>query len=572
MSEYGEQHLTVWKFFFSYIFRRKHIYIIGAISLIITAISQTSHPRLIGYAIDHLSSKTIPSFLHYGDKLSTFYYIFIIYLFFHLTLFFGRWAWRRILARETHYAGVYMRELIWKRAQFFSQKDLDSKFTPGVLMSLSASDVNAAKFIYGFILVATFDLTFLLFFSVAGIVMIDWRIAALTLASSPLIGIFSWKISQLETIAYTESKEELADFNDKVSQVISTIKLQRLSESRTFWENFLYEMATKFRSKKLKALIIGFYFFPLMGAGVLFSYIVLFYYGVTQIQAGTLTVGEFVGLQGYILLLQHPILYMGHIIAEWQRSKASLQRLMDLYNHPVDPYMVAKENSIEPGDGAPFLIENLTFDYEDRQKGEHLLDRINLQLKQRDRLGIKGEIGSGKSTLIRIFAGLELRYEGNVFYQGKELKEYSRETLAQDIAYVSQENFLFADSIRTNIRLDQQISDEQIWEYLDMACVAEDIEQLEHGLDTELGEWGVNLSGGQKQRLCLARALVRKPKVLLLDDCLSAVDTHTEETILDNLDRELKDSTVIWVAHRDSTLRKCHRVISLTEMRGAHVQ
>lgn len=557
--------LTVWKFFFSYLIRRKHIYFIGLISVITTAISQTLHPRLVGYAIDQLNLEPVPRIFKFSTPLYSFYVIFGTYFFFHLTLALGRWGWRRFLARETHYAGNYLRKMVWDRVQYFKQSELDSIFTPGVLMSLSSSDVFSARFLYGFVLVATFDISFLLCFSFFGMVQLDAELALWTVSSMPLLGFLSWKISQLETVAYKDSKKELASFNDKVSQVITTIKLQRLSQSRTFWERFLYDLADKFRSKKLRAIIISFYFFPLMGAGVLFSYILLFYFGISKVESGAITVGEFVGLQGFILLLQHPILDLGYIISEWQVAKASLQRLIDLYNNPLDQSLLPNNKKELNYGRDPFSVKNLSFSFPAEVEGtrQEIFSNFNLEVKRNDRLGIKGEIGSGKSTLLKMLAGLQVDFSGEILFRGKDIKSLDREQIANEIVCVDQENFLFADTIRTNITLDQNISDDEIWYYLKLACVAIDIENLEHGLDTELGEWGVNLSGGQKQRLCLARALVRKPSVLLLDDCLSAIDTHTEEVILNNLDQRLGECTVIWVAHRDSTLKKCNRIIEL---------
>jgi ATP-binding cassette subfamily B protein len=134
------------------------------------------------------------------------------------------------------------------------------------------------------------------------------------------------------------------------------------------------------------------------------------------------------------------------------------------------------------------------------------------------------------------------------------------------IGHVSQKPFLFADSIRVNVAMNNELTDEEIWRYLELAGLKDDVELFGDKLDTQLGEWGINLSGGQKQRLTLARALAAKPKVLFLDDCLSAVDTITEEKILKNLDQHLKDVTLVWVAHRKSTLKYCNHTFELRPM------
>ena len=148
---------------------------------------------------------------------------------------------------------------------------------------------------------------------------------------------------------------------------------------------------------------------------------------------------------------------------------------------------------------------------------------------------------------------------------GRPILSYRHHFLRSKMGIVHQKSFLFADSIRSNITLDQNLSDEEIWHYLEIAGLKEDVENFPDKLDTALGEWGINLSGGQKQRLTLARALAKKPDLLFLDDCLSAVDTLTEERILKNLNLYLKDTTLVWVAHRQSTLKYCTHVIKLGE-------
>jgi len=161
-------------------------------------------------------------------------------------------------------------------------------------------------------------------------------------------------------------------------------------------------------------------------------------------------------------------------------------------------------------------------------------------------------------------AGLEQNFRGEVLFSGEDIKSYSHVSLRDNIKLVNQKNFLFSDTVRNNISLNQKLTDEELWHYLDVAGVATDVRTFSNGLDTALGEWGVNLSGGQKQRLTLARALAAKPKVLFLDDCLSAVDTVTERKILSSLDKELKGKSVIWVAHRESTLKYCDKILELS--------
>ena len=178
-------------------------------------------------------------------------------------------------------------------------------------------------------------------------------------------------------------------------------------------------------------------------------------------------------------------------------------------------------------------------------------------------MGITGEIGSGKSTLINILSGLERENRGVVKFKGLHFHSYDHNHLRKEIGIAHQKPFVFAKSIRENVSMDQNLNDEQVLHYLNLAGLKDDVLNFDNGLDTELGEWGINISGGQKQRLSLARVLARDPEVLLLDDCLSAVDTITEEKILSNLNHYMNDKTIIWVAHRESTLKYCDTIINM---------
>lgn len=235
-----------------------------------------------------------------------------------------------------------------------------------------------------------------------------------------------------------------------------------------------------------------------------------------------------------------------------------MKRLSDVFNTKVDSNI--RVNGIEfKTSQNVFELSNVNFSYENQV----ILKDINIKLKAGERLGILGPIGSGKSILIEILTGLNQDFTGEVKFMGHDIREYSHEVLRSHLVMVQQKSFLFADNIRNNIKLDLDVSDEQVWKALELACLDSDVKSFEKGLDTSLGEWGINLSGGQKQRLTLARALVRNPEILLLDDCLSAVDTVTEEKILKNLDRELAGSTLVWVAHRKSTLKYCDQILEL---------
>ena len=548
-----------------YMSSRYHIYVIGFVVLFITSLGQVSQPRIIGYMVNLFNKDEIPNYLTKGSIKESFTYLFILYLFSHLIRFLGCVGWRLTLSIETHRAGNWLRSLILKSACYFKTSDLNTKYTPGILMSVSTSDAHIAKFIFGFLLLGTFDVIFLFVLLVFGMLQIDVSMTLGVISILPFLVFFSYKLAKIELERFTTSQEFLAKFNDKTSQAISTIKLQRLTETGYLWEKRLTESAFTYRSGRIRAFFINFLFYPLMGTGVIASYIIFFYIGIKKIEAGTMTIGGFVTMQGFILMLHEPMLDIGYMISEWQRAVVGLKRVCDVLNHEQDQNLLDHEQSSNLRGKNDFTIklENVSFSFPNSEN--KIINNFSAFLEQGERLGIKGPIGSGKSTLLSLISGLERNYSGKIEIGNIDIRNYTHHELRDLISIVDQKVFLFADTVRKNLEFDMELIDEEIWDVLKTVQIEKEIRSLPDGLDTELGEWGVNLSGGQKQRLTLARAILRKPKVLLLDDCLSAVDTVTEEIILNNLNLLLKDSTVLWVAHRDSTLKYCNKIVEINE-------
>ncbi|RPJ78861.1 MAG: ABC transporter ATP-binding protein [Alphaproteobacteria bacterium] len=566
--KFHNQAKVIWKNFLA---DRWMIYSLGAFSVLLTNLMQVLAPKNIGWIIDFMTKKPIPAFLTGNSDHDTFVRLFLVLVISRVLINIFRFMWRITLGRQTHYACGMLRRDVWEHVRFFKKKDLERHFTKGVLMNASASDTNSARFVFGFTLVAISDFFFLGIFCFLTMAAIHLPMALLSFVVLLFVPIFVRKLSKREVEQYRTVQDTLSSFNDLSSQAVSTIKLQRLTQTGTFWEKRLMKIAETHRVQKLKGINLSLLYIPVMGVASIVSYIVLFAMGIMFTFNGKMTVGGFISMQGLIFLLHDPLMSLGFVVSEWKKGFTALERLTEIYLNEKDPTLLQKGVDIDDSEAHQNVLEvsNLSYCFENSVP---LFAHLNFKLKKGERLGITGPIGAGKSTLLSILTGLERDISaGSVNFYGRPFSDYSHDTLRSYIGHVSQKPFLFADSIRTNVAMNLELTDEEIFKCLELAGLKDDVLNFPNGLDTELGEWGINLSGGQKQRLTLARALAKKPKILFLDDCLSAVDTITEEKILKNLDMHLKEVTIVWVAHRKSTLKYCDHTFELGPLMGGSV-
>lgn len=559
-----------YKILLDYIRKNKLVYALGFISVIVCNIFQVYSANAMGHVIDFFSdhSKGLDFFLFFTDRRDfsvqeLFSIIFFSVLISKIILTFARFGWRISLARQTHLVSGVLKNEIWEKARFFKYSDLYEKYSKGVLMNAANSDVGQARFLFGFTLVGVVDMVFLGIFTLFCMFQISFKLTIISVLFLLAMPLFVRKLSRIEIELYEIAQQSLSDFNDLTTQAVSTVKLQKLGKISTFWLKRLSNSSFEYMQKRLHAQRTSLKYIPYTGVGSIISYVVLFSYGIFLTNTNEISVGQFVSMQGLIFLLQDPLMEVGFMISEWRKSATSLNRLNDIYTHPNESFLLNNSSVGQKSQENIYEVKNLCFKYNDDVQ---ILNDFNLVIKKNSRVGITGKIGSGKSTLVDILSGLKRNFTGHVYFQGREFDSYSHTELRDEIVCVHQKPFLFADTIRNNILMDKNLSDERVWELLALAGLSDDVKNFENGLDTYLGEWGINLSGGQKQRLTLARALAKDPKILLLDDGLSAVDTVTEELILNNLNTTLKDTTIVWVAHRRSTLKYCEAIINLDDI------
>ncbi|HET6180652.1 MAG TPA: ABC transporter ATP-binding protein [Candidatus Sulfotelmatobacter sp.] len=274
--------------------------------------------------------------------------------------------------------------------------------------------------------------------------------------------------------------------------------------------------------------------------------------------SGSMSVGDFVSFSTYMMQLTWPIIALGWVINIFQRGTASLVRINEIMQEQpeIQDDPEAQDRQIE----GEIEFRGLSFSYE----GKEVLHDLNLRVPAGSSLAIVGPTGSGKTTLVSLIPRIYDAEPDTVVIDGRPIREYSIASLRRNIGFVPQETFLFSDRIRENIALGvDSATDQQIHDAADAANIATDIESFPEGYETLVGERGITLSGGQKQRTAIARALIRNPKILILDDALSSVDTHTEDKILNHLRAVMQGRTTIFISHRVSTVRNADRIAVL---------
>ncbi|HYS42345.1 MAG TPA: ABC transporter ATP-binding protein [Geobacteraceae bacterium] len=470
-------------------------------------------------------------------------------------------AARRIeyLIREELYARLLSLDL-----PFFSRE------RTGDILSRFSNDLTNVRMLAGFGALNIINTVIVYAAALALMARISPILTLCAVIPFPLMILVVKRISGSMFRRSRRAQEELARLSSKVEENVSAAMLVRaycreqgeIESFRGISEGYL---ASNMAIAKLRGLMI-----PVMSAtGALGTLIVLFL-GGSRVIAGELTLGDFVAFNGYLAMLIWPTIMMGWILNLMQRGAASMSRLNQV--------LAARPTIAEPA--APVSINRLRGEIEFRNliftyNTEPLLKDISLSIPAGMKVGIVGPIGSGKSTLARLIPRLYPVADGMLFIDGEEINSIPLKHLRDAIGFVPQESFLFSRPIRDNIGYGRETAhDAEIEAAARMAGFASEVERFPDGYDTLVGERGVTLSGGQKQRAAIARALLKDPAILVLDDPLSAVDTATEETILASLASYYGSRTVLIVSHRLSALRGCDLIVVLENGRiveqGSH--
>ena len=440
-----------------------------------------------------------------------------------------------------------------------------NKERTGDLLSRFANDLTNVRMLLGFGILNLINTV--LVYTAALFLMIKIS-PLLTLCAVLPFPLMIFVVKRISASMFRRSKraqEELAALTSTVEENVSAAAVikaycREQDSVRRFAEVSDRYMDSNMRIAKLRGLMI-----PVMAATGALGTLIVLLLGGEKVVSGELTLGDFVAFSGYLTMLIWPTVIMGWILNLMQRGAASMSRLNEVLR--AESQVKEPENPLHPQTvhGAVEL-KNLSFCFSEKQ----LLTDISLAIPAGSRLGIVGSIGAGKSTLVKLLARLYPVADNTIFIDGVDINSLSLETLRNSIGYVPQESFLFSRTLAANIAFGQSDSTaDEIRRVAQIASLHGDVERFPDGYQSMVGERGITLSGGQKQRASIARALLKNPAILILDDPLSSVDAATEEEILTGLSRYYQQRTVIIISHRLSALRDCATIIYLEDGRIA---
>ncbi|MBX2926493.1 MAG: ABC transporter ATP-binding protein [Saprospiraceae bacterium] len=437
------------------------------------------------------------------------------------------------------------------------------KNNTGDLMSRITEDVSKVRMYLGPAILYGINLVSLFIMVIYSMIVVNWELTLYCLAPLPILSISIYYVSQLINKKSEVIQQQLAVLNSTAQETFSGIRVVKAYVQENAMTRFFSGQTEDYKKKSLSLGKINALFFPLMLLLIGASTIITVYIGGLQVAAGAITTGNIAEFVIYVNMLTWPVTAIGWIASIIQQAAASQKRI----NEFLETQPAITNTVSQPG---PLLghirFQNVSFVYPDT--GVRALDRIDFELQPGQKMAIVGRTGSGKTTIADLLVRLYDATDGKIIVDGRPIAQLDLANLRRRVGYVPQDGFLFSDNVSGNIAFGRPDAGQaEIERYARYAAIHEEIEGLPKGYDTVVGERGVTLSGGQKQRISIARALIKQPDILILDDCLSAVDTTTEKQILAWFNEEMTDKTAIIITHRIYAYLQFDKILVLDEGR-----
>jgi len=442
----------------------------------------------------------------------------------------------------------------------------------GDLMNRISDDVSKVRMYLGPAILYSTSLFISISLIIPKMISVSPKLTLYALSPLPILVLAIYKVSSIMNVKSEIVQKQLSKLSSVSQETFSGIRVIKSYAQEKYRANQFVDAADDYKRKSLDLVKVNALFFPLMILLIGLSTLFTIYIGGLEAIAGNIQVGDIATFVIYVNMLTWPVASLGWVTSIVQRAAASQQRINEFLKERPEIVYSTVNSKIISGN---LSFTNVSFVYPDT--GIKALDNLTFELKEGQTLGVIGKIGSGKSTLAELLCRLIDPTSGSIKFGNDKLAALNLQQLRSHIGYVPQESFLFSDTIFNNIAFGHKNATElQVLDAAKSALIYDNIMTFKQNFNTVVGERGVTLSGGQKQRVSIARAFIRNPKFLLFDDCLSAVDTETEELILQNIKKQSLNKTTIIISHRASSLKHAHQIIVLDKgaiiEQGSHTE
>ena len=435
------------------------------------------------------------------------------------------------------------------------------KNNTGDLMNRISEDVSKVRMYFGPAIMYGITLLTLFLMVIPFMFSINFKLTIYSLIPLPILSLSIYLVNNIIHKRSERIQESLSNLSTFVQEAFSGIRVIKAFDREEDINLQFEKESTDYKNKSLKLAFVQAVFFPLIMSLIGLSVILTIYIGGVEVFNGSISTGVIAEFIIYVNLLTWPVAALGWITSIIQQAAASQKRINEFLEKKTD--IISTEN-LEKNLAGTIEFENVDFIYPD--SGIHALKNISFKVNQGESVAIIGNTGAGKSTLANLICRMYDISSGSLKIDGKSIQKYNLSCLRSQIGFVPQDVFLFSDSIRNNIAFGNPgMNEEKIIQAAKDADLLNNIADLPNGFDTRVGERGITLSGGQKQRVSIARAVAREPKILILDDALSAVDTKTENTILEAMAKIMKGRTSLIISHRVSSAKLASKIIVLLD-------
>lgn len=540
----------------NYIKEHKWLYLAIAALIIVYDVTLLVPTQTIQRLINHMADQTLTQSIFAKDMVFLAAAVVLNYLsayFWHQMLFQGSVNFKFGLQQRA------FQKLVTMRTTFYE------KFRSGDMLTRFSTDVEGLMELVGYGLMIIVYAGGMVAFILPTMLLISWEITLLALIPMLCFTVVIYFIGQKQDIVVERNREAVANLNDEVLEAVEGIRVTRAYSKKAVQRKRFAKRTRHLAQEGDNIVALQSLYFPVVTILLGVSVILILWLGGRAVQAGQLNIGQVLALQLYMFSLVEPFWMFSDLVLIYQTGKTSFAKVQELIDATDDMEADGQLMLQEP---ESFQFTNYAFTYPNAERKS--LEAINWTIQAGQTVGIVGKTGSGKTTLIRQFLRQYPVGQGGFLVNGRPVTDFKRRSLEDLIGYVPQEHILFSKSVGENIALGKQGATEaEIRKAIQTAAFEQDLERMSDGLETLIGERGVSISGGQKQRISIARAFLRNPDLLILDDSLSAVDARTERQIIQNIQKERQGKTNIIVTHRLSAVNHADWVLVLEDGRIA---